>query len=185
MRNFTSTLAFGLVVVVSVSPTMAAPFTYAPKHCEFQITFPEKPFIEQKCGQKADSCTEVVSFTKAVGNDASTNFRVTCNALKPAEIETYSQPIVEETLLQLVKSAQLTPYDVVSDNKGAYTSSSILSIGERDGRPIIYNAQIWMGSKSMFTIEAEMLGNKNDIIEKTFADILKSTFPKDALKSSN
>ncbi len=161
------------------SPALAEPFTYGPDNCEFQITFPEKPFIEKRCGQSVADCTEVATYTKAIGTTSSTNFRVTCNPLSAAEVEKYSTAIIEETLKQLVKSNNLVPYDSQSSEEDGYKSSSTISLSQRDGKPLIYNAQIWIGKKSMFTIEAEMLGDANDDIQSTFANILKKTYPKD------
>lgn len=174
MKNI---LLFCSALAIS-SSAWAAPYTYGPDDCEFQVTFPEKPFIEKKCGQNANNCTEVASFTKAVGTESSTNFRVTCNALVPAEIEKYTPEIIEATLNQLVKSNNLTPYNSQSSAKDGYKSASTVSLSQRDGKALIYNGQIWVGKKSMFTVEAEMVGSTNDEVEKTFVSIMKNTHPK-------
>lgn len=160
------------------STAWAAPYTYSPADCEFQTTFPEKPFIEKKCGQNANNCTEVASFTKAVGADSSTNFRVTCNPISATEAAKYTPEIIEETLNQLVKSNNLVPYNAQSAEKDGYKNASAISLSQRDGKSLIYNGQIWMGKTSMFTIEAEMVGSQNDEVEKTFANIMKNTYPK-------
>lgn len=167
-----------VVLPFIISPALAEPFTYAPKDCEFQTTFPEKPFIETKCITQAD-CTEIVTFTKAVGAASSTNFRVTCNPAPAADIEKYTPAILEETLKKMTKTAGLEPYDTRSSAEKGYKQASTLSLSERDGKPLIYNGQIWVGKSSIFTVEAEMLGEKNDVVQKTFADILRNTFPKD------
>lgn len=161
------------------TPALAAPFTYGPDNCEFQITFPEKPFIEKKCGQNVADCVEVVTFTKAVGAESSTHFRVTCNPLAPADIEKYTPEIIAETLNQLVKSNNLIPYTSQAADENGYKSATTVSLAERDGKTVIYNGQIWIGKKSMFTIEAEMLGPRSDEVEKTFVDIMRNTYPKD------
>lgn len=169
-------------LVLAAQP-VTPPFTYAPETCEFQITFPEKPFIENKCTQNTKTattdCVEVVTFTKAVGIDSSTHFRVTCNKLDSEAVKTYTPEIIEETVSQLAKSNHLIPYDIKSDESNGYKNASILSLSERDGKSLIYNAQIWIGKKSMFTLEAEMLGASNEDIQSTFADILRNTYPKD------
>ncbi|OFW87347.1 MAG: hypothetical protein A3B66_08255 [Alphaproteobacteria bacterium RIFCSPHIGHO2_02_FULL_46_13] len=161
------------------SPAFAAPYTYGPENCEFQVTFPEKPFIEKKCGQTANDCTEVATYTKAVGADSSTNFRVSCNPLAASEIQKYTPAIIEETLKQLVKSNNLTPYNSQSSDADGYKSASSIALSERDGKPLIYNGQIWIGKKSMFTVEAEMVGSTNSEVEKTFVGIMKNMYPKD------
>lgn len=168
-----------LPLLLLSTPALAEPFTYGPENCEFQITFPEKPFIEKKCGQSVTDCAEVATYTKAVGANSSTNFRVTCNSLSPDEIQKYTTAVVEETLKQLVKSNNLIPYDSQSSDKDGYKSSSTISLSFRDDKAVIYNAQIWMGKKSMFTLEAEMIGEDNDEIQSIFASILRNTYPKD------
>lgn len=174
MKNF---LLFCSTFALSAQ-VWAAPYTYSPDNCEFQITFPEKPFIEKKCEKNATNCVEVVSYTKAVGTEASTHFRVTCNAIEASESAKYTTEIIEETLNQLVKSNNLVPYNSQSSDKNGYKSASTISLSERNGKPLIYNGQIWLGQTSMFTVEAEMIGHQNDEIQKTFASILKNTYPK-------
>ena len=175
MKNI---LLFCSAIALS-SPVWAAPYTYGPENCEFQVTFPEKPFIERKCGSNVNNCAEVASYTKAVGAESSTNFRVTCNPIAETEAEKYTTDIIEETLNQLVKSNNLVPYNSQSSEQSGYKRASSISLSQRDGKPLIYNGQIWIGKKSMFTVEAEMIGPTNDDVEKTFANIMKNTYPKD------
>jgi len=191
---------FLIPLILISSPALAEPFTYAPKECEFQITFPEKPFIETKCANEGKDCTEIVTYTKAVGANSSTNFRVSCNPLSNAESDKYTPAILEETLKQMSKSAGLEPYDTQSSEDNGYKKAATLSLTERDGKALIYNGQIWAGGKSIFTLEAEMLleakmpneknndeikkinntvQKTNDEIQKIFADILRGTYPKD------
>ena len=169
---FCSALAFSL-------PALSEPFTYAPETCEFQITFPEKPFIEKKCAADGKECSEIVTYTKAIGAEASTNFRISCNPISSTDMEKYTPSILEETLKQMSKSSGLQPYDTRSDEKDGYKSASSLSLSERDGKGLIHNGQIWAGKKSLFTMESEMIGTQNDEIEKIFVGIMKSAYPKD------
>lgn len=165
------------------APSMAEPFTYGPDTCEFQTTFPEKPFIQKKCAPSTETnstaCTEVVTFTKALGADASTDFRVTCQAISDKEREQYTSAILEETLKKMSKDKGLEVYSSHAEDKGIYHTATALSLSERDGKPLMYSSQLWVGKKSMFTVESEIIGNKNPEIEKVFADILKKTYPKD------
>jgi hypothetical protein len=170
---------FILPLLLLASPVSAEPFTYGPEDCEFQITFPEKPFIEKKCGQNVTDCAVVATYTKAVGSSSSTNFRVSCSPLNPTEAEKYTPPVIEETLKQLVKSNNLITYDLQSSKNDGYKSASAISLSQRDDKPLIYNAQIWVGKSSIFTIEGEMAGDNNDIVQETFATILRNTYAKD------
>lgn len=160
------------------SPAFAEPYTYSPRDCEFQITFPEKPFIETKCSSGDKDCAEIATYTKAIGIDSSTSFRASCHSITASEQKTYTPEILEETLKQMIKSSGLEAYDSKSGEKDGYRNASAISLAERDGKALVYNGQIWAGKTSMFTLEAEMLGKQNDEIEKTFVDILKKTYPK-------
>lgn len=171
---------FLIPLLLASSPALSAPFTYGPESCEFQITFPEKPFIETKCSADGKDCAEIVTYTKAIGSSASTNFRISCNPATKGELEKYTPEILEKTLKQMSKSAGLEPYDTRSSDDNGYKKASSLSLSERDGKAIIYNGQIWVGKTSIFTLEAEMLGEKNDEIQQIFADILRDTYPKDS-----
>jgi hypothetical protein len=168
-----------LPLLLLSSPALAEPFTFGPDDCEFQTTFPEKPFIEKKCSQNSADCTVVTTFTKAVGTSASTNFRVTCNPLDANEAEKYTPKIIEETLKKLVQSNNLIIYDIQSSKNDTYKSASAISVSQRDEKALVYNAQIWVGKKSIFTIEGEMIGDGNEVIQETFANILRNTYAKD------
>lgn len=174
MKNI---LLFCSALALSV-PAWAEPFTYGPENCEFQITFPEKPFIEKKCAENINDCTEVVSYTKAIGAEGSTNFRVTCNPVSADDVEKYTPDIIKETLNQLIKANNMTTFNSEARVKDGYKTASAISLTEKDGKPVIYNGQIWVGKKSMFTIEAEIRG-KSDKVDEVFADILRKTYPKD------
>ena len=179
MNTMKNILIFCSALALASPAVFAEPYTYAPDNCEFQVTFPEKPFIEKKCGQTANDCAEVATFTKAIGSESSTNFRVSCNPIAADEIKKYTPDIIEETLKQLVKSNNLTPYNSQSSDADGYKSASSIALSERNGKPLIYNGQIWIGKKSMFTVEAEMAGDSNSEVEKVFVGIMKNMYPKD------
>ena len=78
--SFLSTFVLGCVMANNAAN--ATPYVYSPEHCEVSITFPEKPYMQNKCtGVDANkSCTEIVTFTKTIAETASSiNFRVTCH----------------------------------------------------------------------------------------------------------
>jgi len=43
----------------------------------------------------------------------------------------------------------------------------------------MYSGQIWIGEKSLFTLEANMKGPQEKSVEETFVSILRETYPKD------
>jgi len=177
-----SKLLFSTILTCSIFANISAqaePFTYAPDFCDMQVTFPEKPFIETKClnAGAERNCTDIVTFKKIAPPDASVNFRVTCVEYTPEELATYTNEIVEKTLEKLLSDQGFEAYDVSSDDVDDVRRSTTMSVGTKDNIPYIYSGQIWIGKKSMFTIEAQMKGDKNDDIEATFANILRETYP--------
>lgn len=181
-----------LMSVMSPDSATAKPYTYAPAHCDTQITFPEEPLIENRCMTKGarKDCSDVVSFKKIFIPDGSVSARVTCVAYDKKELDTYTPEVVEETLRRLLKDQNMEAYDVASDSADGIRRSTSLSVGAQDNVPYIYSGQIWIGEKSMFTLEISMKGEKNEQADKLFAEILSSTHsvkqassPKDAAKA--
>ncbi len=166
-----------LLSAFAPNTAMAKPFTYAPEHCDTQITFPEEPLIENRCMTKGDQkeCSDVVTFKKIFIPDGSVNARVTCVAYDKKELDSYTPEVVEETLKRLLGEQNMEAYDVTSDNTDGIRRSTSLSVGSQDSVPYVYTGQIWIGEKSMFTLEISMKGAKNDQVDKLFAEILSST----------
>lgn len=174
--SFVSALVIGSAL--SINAAQAEPYVYSPEHCEVSITFPEKPYMQNKCtGVDANkNCTEVVTFTKTLPESASSlNFRVTCHTDNSAELEKFTPAIMEETLRKMITDSNLEPFNIISSEADGFKKASSISVGEKNGKTDIYSGQIWIGKSSIFTLEAEMLGPKSDVLEKTFADILKNT----------
>lgn len=165
------------------TPALAAPFTYEPETCEFKISYPEKPYIEQKCttGDKK-ICSEVVTYTKVISADTSVNVRVTCNQHDAKELENYSPDIMKETIKHMASQAKMSVRDVNSGEVAGYKSASAVNLGERGGRDIFYTAQVWIGKTSIFTLEADMTGPQDHDADKLFTDILKSMQPKNLIE---
>ncbi|HNQ92513.1 MAG TPA: hypothetical protein PKI93_06230 [Alphaproteobacteria bacterium] len=170
-------LIAAVFLVLLCGTAKAESFTYAPDHCDTEVTFPEKPFIENKC-LLGDNCTDVVTFTKIAPPDSSLNVRVTCVAYPKEELDTYTPEVAEETLKRLLKDQNMEAYDISSDEQDGFRRSTSMSIGTKDNTPYMYTGQIWIGEQSMFTIEAQMKGPQNEQIGKTFAEILKATHAK-------
>lgn len=163
---------------------MAEPFTYAPDGCEITTTFPEKPFFQTKCTgpENARDCAEIVTYTKTdTEAGAAINFRMSCRVQDLAELEKYTPEIVEETLRQMITSAGLEPFNIVSKAEDGFRKTSAISIGEKGGKADIFSGQIWIGKTSMFTLEAEMIGPKNEKLEAVFAEVLRNTHAKNMI----
>lgn len=160
-------------------PALAEPFTYAPPHCDFTITFPEKPFIEEKCtSDKTKTCEEVLTYTQMAG-PASLNFRVTCLKEDPKILATYKTTNLTSTLDDMVKDTGLTSYgaDAAEMENGIKTAVNLAG-GIRNDREVVYTGQVWLGKNSIFSLEGEMSGPEDKKINEVYTQILKSVMPK-------
>lgn len=154
-------------------PVHAEPYVYAPATCDFTITFPEKPYIEKKCSGEA-TCAEVVTFTKVLDIGSSVHFRVTCLPMPATELARYTPDIMETTLNEMLKQANLEPYSMDSEEKDGVKRAGSVSFGKRNDQDVLHTGQLWVGKTSLFTIEGEMLGTSSDKLNQLFADILKT-----------
>jgi hypothetical protein len=151
----------------------AESYTYAPENCDFTITFPEKPYVEKKCSGEKD-CAEVVTFTKVLDIGSSVNFRVTCIPLAEKELAKYTPEVMKTTLGEMLKQTNLEAYNIDAEEKETYKRAGSISLGKRNNQEILHAGQLWVGKKSLFTMEGEMLGASSDKLNQLFADILKT-----------
>lgn len=175
---------FGLMALLIFLPlgAHAESFIYAPEQCDFQITFPEKPYMVEKCAgaNEKRKCVEVVSYKKIIPPDGAVDVRLTCEAKDDSNPDSQTKDYSELTLKSLLKDHNYEAYDLHSETSGKdhVTRSTSLSIGVQNDIPYIYSGQIWIGPKSLLTVETSMKGEKNDQVDQIFAEILKSLIVK-------
>lgn len=175
--------ALTLLIFLSAAPAMAEPYTYAPERCEFEITFPEKPYITNKCtGTEVRECLEVVSFTKVITIDTSVNFRVTCAIDQKERMASLDENKMKEAVSTLLQEANLQESDPEYSDEDGIKSAAVVSLGERGDREVFYTAQLWAGQTSILTLEADMTGKADEKADKLFTSILKSMKPKHSVK---
>ena len=172
-RNWIPAFAGMTILMFASLPALAAPFTFAPENCDFQITFPEKPFIEQRCKEDKKDCEDIATFTQT--KDASAiSFRVSCRPEKTEELKKIKSDDLKRILQDMAKTAGAAPFaDDAASLEGNVLSAVTLAIGKRNERDLLYTGQIWVGSKSLFTLESEITGPDNEAINKTYSGILK------------
>lgn len=169
-------LKFALpLLMLLAAPAQAEPFVYAPEHCEFTITFPSEPFVGRKCSpDNPQQCHETVSFTKVFDVTASLNLTVACNLAEDKMYDRYSGDVMKTTLIAMAGRGKLdefeTGFNDMKDAKMAY----ILGYGKKGDQDLIYNGQLWIGQKSVFSLEADIVGEYVDGADAMFAEILQS-----------
>lgn len=176
MRAFIILMA---LCVFHLNQAHAAEYRYAPKNCEFEITFPEKFYTQLKCGTK-NMCEEVVTFAKTI-KTSTADFRVTCNAPGKEKMDLVRKSNLKASAKELATSAGLKSFgeDVATLPDGTL-SAVTLALGKRGTLDALYTGQYWIGKTSLLLLEAEMRGPTNKDVEKIYSDILKSVKPKTA-----
>jgi hypothetical protein len=168
-------LKFVLPLVFLATPVAAAPYTYSPEGCDFTITFPSEPFVGRKCNpENPEECHEVVSFTKVFDVTASLNINVVCNPSSASMYDRYSGDVMKTTLIAMAGRGKLeqseSGYNDFKDAKMAF----ILGYGKKGDQDLIYNGQLWISQKSIFSLEADIVGDYVDGADAMFAEILQS-----------
>ena len=163
------------LLMLLAAPAQAEPYVYAPEHCEFTITFPSEPFVGRKCSpDNPQQCHETISFTKVFDVTASLNMTVACNPAEDKMYDRYSGDIMKTTLIAMAGRGKLdefeTGFNDMKDAKMAY----ILGYGKKGDQDLIYNGQLWIGQKSVFSLEADVVGDYVDGADAMFAEILQT-----------
>lgn len=162
-------------LMLLAAPAQAEPYVYAPEHCEFTITFPSEPFIGRKCNPDDPKiCHETVSFTKVFDVTASLSLSVSCNPAEDKMYERYSGDIMKTTLIAMAGRGKLDEFETGFNDMKTAKMAYILGYGKKGDHDLIYNGQLWIGQKSVFSLEADIVGNYIDGADAMFAKILQS-----------
>ena len=148
--------------------------TYAPDHCEFAITFPSEPYTTRRCDEDGERCYNQVSYTQVFETGSTVNFRVLCNPIDESVIESYSGEVMEATLRAMTKRSVVETYDTSFREEEKYKQAGLVGQGTSGKLPTLYIAQLWIGKKSAFSVEAELIGEASAKPDKMFSDILKT-----------
>lgn len=160
------------------------PHMLALEGCDFQIEFPGEPATARRCDpEDPELCSRIITYTRVIGLDATMNFNVTCNPLEEGGFERYTGEVMKATLDAMVGSGNLEDSRTDHVDFGPYKQAIIIGSSKINDRDSIYTAQIWISKSSLFTVEAELVGFAGDELDQTFADIVASVGPNDALRA--
>jgi len=170
-----------LLFIALLFPSLAiaqeqASSTYSPEFCEFSIEFPSEPYTSRRCEDAAEKrCYDQVSYTQVFENLSSTvNFRVICNAIDENVIESYSGEVMEATLRAMTKRSVVNTYDTSFREEERYKQAGLVGEGKVGKLSTLYIAQLWIGERSAFTVEAELIGEAAPAPDELFRDVLRS-----------
>lgn len=157
-------------------------YEFSPEGCEFAIKFPEKPYQSRRCDpvEPTRNCNTITSYTKVFGMSAAVDFNVTCYPADAGMYERYSDAVMQTTLLAMAKPLKLESFDTGYNEYKTAKMAVLLGGGKTETQQeMIYTAQLWIGQKSVFTLEAQLRGAHNEDSDRLFAEILRTARLKD------
>ena len=153
----------------------ALPVVYSPEGCGFSVSFPEEPASKEICEEQPEKrCQQQINFTKVYDMAATVNFRVICSTIDKEIYSNYSAEIMQKTLLAMTDQNVVKTYDSSFREEDGYKQAGLVGEGMAGQLSTLYIAQLWIGKNSALSLEAELIGEKNDDAEKLFSDVLKS-----------
>jgi hypothetical protein len=160
---------------------------YSPDYCEFETSFPEEPYIENKCdgGEDRNKCYDLVSYTQTFALDATVTMRVVCNKIGQDIKDKYDETVMIKTLEAMTKEKVVQQFSTSyrEDEDGNYRLAGLVGEGKLGMIPSIFIAQMWLGKNSAMTIEAELVGEQFNESDALFRDLLRGVSYKDAVNT--
>ncbi len=178
VRLIVRTPAFaGVTLLLIFAPSALAgePAAYSPEHCEFSVAFPEAPAVRQRCEKENNErCYDLASYTEVFQLSATVNFRVICNPSGEDLFKQYSGKIMEATLRSMTEPGIVKTFETNFREEKEYKQAGLVGEGKVGVTPTIYIAQLWIGHKSVMSVEAELIGEADESADALFGEVLKS-----------
>lgn len=150
------------------------PGYYSPDHCDFEITFPEKPYLTQKCMPDGKSCYNLYSYTMVYDLRTTVDISVTCNPSTPADFKRYNEAVMKAAMAGMISERNLDNHTINFKEDAETKSAALSGTGITGTQPKIYTSQIWIGKNSVFTVQAELIGSEHKQADTVFSEILRS-----------
>lgn len=165
---------FLFVVLLFFRPAeaRAESFTYAPATCDFTVTFPGQPDIQEVC--ENGQCYDQVTFIKVFDMDASLSFSVTCSAVNEDTAAAYTPDVMRTTVRAMSRGTGVERFETNILQEDKYRMASLIGEGLSGRVPMIYIGQLWIGESSAFVIKAELVGPQHEEADRLFSDVLRS-----------
>ena len=146
--------------------------------CEFQVTLPGEPYNSRRCNpEDPEKCSRITNYTKTFGLDATVNFNITCNPAEEGMFAKYSGEVMKTTLSAMVGKDKLEEFKTDMFEGTDFKQAILIGNGKVNQQDRMYSAQLWIGQKSVFTAEGEIIGYAGQEADKMFADIVGSVRP--------
>lgn len=174
-------LLTALACLSIASPLTAEPYHFNTEECEFIAEFPNEPITSHPCdgGINKDQCYDLLNYTQVFGLDATVNVSVTCGSIKKDVIKDYTEELMTRTLEIMTQDKISKMFNTTFKAEEKYKIAGLVGEGQMGMTSTIFLAQLWIGEKSAFSLEAELTGEQHEEADKLFKDILSSIQYKD------
>ncbi|MDB5491080.1 MAG: hypothetical protein JWO78_929 [Micavibrio sp.] len=173
-------------LILLSAPVNAAEYTYAPDGCEFNVTFPEAPADSKACDSaNPKDCHLVSTYTKIYDVSTGMRINVTCAPAQPGMMEKYSGEVMQYTLGAMAREhIDRDQAQTAFEDLGTAKQAVLMATKKQeDGSESVYMSELWIGKKSVLTLEGEMTGPPNQDADTLFARIMKSVRPQAEAKT--
>lgn len=148
---------------------------YQDAFCEFRITFPQEPEVRYRCeDEEKTRCYNEATFTKVFDLASSLRVRAICNPVSADVKDAYSGEVMQKTLVKLTEKTVTKTFDTSFGEEESFKIASLVGEGMMGRTPSLFVAQLWIGTQSAFSIEAELVGEQLEEPDLMFSKILKS-----------
>lgn len=152
---------------------------HKPADCDFEITFPGKPYTAQRCPKEDEinitkECYDLTGYTMVYDVTTTIEVTMTCVPSTQEQYKKYNENVIRMALEGMIKRADITQHEINTTEKEDMRLGSLLGSTTRGKQNSIYNAQLWVGQNSVMTIEAKLIGPEHAKADKAFSDILSS-----------
>lgn len=147
---------------------------YEPENCEFEMIFPSAPYTSRRCEDGNKNCTTLTSYTMVYDVTTTIEVSVSCIPSTPEQYKSFNEKVIALALKGMVSRGNITEHEINTREEDGIRQGSLLGSAKRGLQNSLYNAQIWVGPKSVMTVESKLIGPAHDVADKVFADILVS-----------
>lgn len=146
----------------------------APDFCDFEITFPEKPVQSERCVPGGE-CYQLYSYTMVYDLQTTVDISANCTASTPENYSRYNEQVMKTVLAGMVDNRNLNKdYQIRFTQMEKARTAALTGTGTTGAQEKIYTGQIWVGENSVFTVQAELVGDAHSVADQSFSDILRS-----------
>lgn len=147
---------------------------YAPDYCDFEITFPDDPYTSKRCPEGTGKCYDLTGYTMVYDLSTTVEVSVTCIPSSPANYNRYNDRVIKAALNGMVERAGVTNFNINTKEYDDMRQGSLIGTGKYGRQKRVYNAQLWIGQNSVFTVEAKLTGRSHREADTVFGNILDS-----------